>query len=114
MGQALVIFEEVMFYRHLDKEDPLYYQYNRSRILLQEYFGSIKKFRVYSLALFALALPLLAILFTASGLTGLAIATLIIATLGALASELTGRYLFYRTVVPLGLAGNFFAGNQRH
>ena len=114
MGQVLVIFEEVMFYRHLDKEDPLYYQYNRSRILLQEHFAAVKKFRVYSLVLFALLLPLLAILFTASGLLGLAIATLILATLGAFISELSGRYLFYRTVVPLGLAGNFFAGNQRH
>jgi len=114
MLQALVILEEVMFYRHLDKEDPLYYQYNRSRILLQEYFGRVKKFRVYSLAVFALGLPLLAILFTASGLVGLAITTLVIATLGAFASEISGRYLFYRTVVPLGLAGNFFAGNQRH
>jgi DMSO reductase anchor subunit len=114
MGQVLIIFEEVMFYRHLDKEDPLYYQYNRTRILLQEHFPQVKKFRVYSLGLFALALPLLAILFTASGLTALAIATLIIATIGALLSELAGRYLFYRTVVPLGLAGNFFAGNQRH
>ncbi len=114
MGQALVIFEEVMFYRHLDKEDALYYQYNRSRILLQEHFGNVKKFRVYSLVLFALGLPLLAILFTASGLVNLAIGTLIIATIGAFVSELAGRYLFYRTVVPLGLAGNFFAGNQRH
>ena len=114
MGQALVILEEIMFYRHLDKEDPLFYQYNRSRILLQEHFAPLKKFRVYSLALFALTLPLFAILFTASGLTGLAITTLILSALGALASELAGRYLFYRTVVPLGLAGNFFAGNQRH
>ena len=32
---------------------------------------------------------------------------------GALESELVGRYLFFRSVVPLGLAGNFFAGNQR-
>jgi DMSO reductase anchor subunit len=114
MGQALVILEEVMFYRHLDKEDPLYYQLNRTRILLQEHFGKVKKFRIYSLALFALALPLLAILFAASGLTTTAIATLGIATLGAFVSEIAGRYLFYRTVVPLGLAGNFFAGNQRH
>ncbi|HIP28551.1 MAG TPA: molybdopterin oxidoreductase, partial [Sulfurovum sp.] len=87
---------------------------NRSRILLDEHFGGVKKFRVYSLALFALVLPLLAILFTASGLVSLAIVTLVIATLGAFVSELSGRYLFYRTVVPLGLAGNFFAGNQRH
>ena len=113
MWQALVILEEVMFYRHLDKDDPLYYQYNRSRILLQEHFGTVKKFRIFTLALFALLLPLLAILFTASGLTGLSITTLVIATLGAFVSELAGRYLFYRIVVPLGLAGNFFAGNQR-
>ncbi len=114
MGQVLVILEEVMFYQHLDPEDPLYYQYNRTRILLQEHFGKVKKYRIYSLAIFALALPLLAILFAASGLTTAAIVTLIIATIGAFASEIAGRYLFYRTVVPLGLAGNFFAGNQRH
>ncbi|MCF6207338.1 MAG: dimethyl sulfoxide reductase anchor subunit [Sulfurovum sp.] len=114
MGQALVILEEVMFYRHLDKEDPLYYQLNRTRILLQEHFGKVKKFRIYSLAAFALALPLLAILFVASGLSTLAMTTLILATIGAFTSEIAGRYLFYRTVVPLGLAGNFFAGNQRH
>ena len=114
MGQVLVILEEVMFYRHLDPNDPLYYQYNRTRILLQEHFGKVKKYRIYSLAIFALALPLLAILFAASGLTTAAIVTLIIATIGAFASEIVGRYLFYRTVVPLGLAGNFFAGNQRH
>ncbi|SFV56630.1 molybdopterin oxidoreductase, iron sulfur subunit [hydrothermal vent metagenome] len=55
----------------------------------------------------------MAILFTSSGLIGLAVITLVVATIGALVSELAGRYLFYRTVVPLGLAGNFFAGNQR-
>ncbi|MDQ7085824.1 MAG: DmsC/YnfH family molybdoenzyme membrane anchor subunit [Sulfurovum sp.] len=113
MGQILVIWEEILFYKNLDKEDTLFYQYNRSKILLDEHFGNIKKFRVYSLITFALALPLLAILFTASGLITLAIITLSIATVGALVSELSGRYLFYRTVVPLGLAGNFFAGNQR-
>ena len=43
MGQVLIIFEEVMFYRHLNKEDPLYYQYNRTRTLLQEHFAKVKK-----------------------------------------------------------------------
>ena len=114
MGQVLVVYEEVIFYRHLDKEDPLYYQLNRTRTLLTEHFGKLKKFRVYSLLLFALGLPLLAILFTASGLTTLAIATLGLGVIGSFISEISGRYLFYRTVVPLGLAGNFFAGNQRH
>ena len=113
MYQSLVIYEEMMFYKHLDKEDELYYQYNRTKILLEEHFGKIKSFRLYSLVVSALILPLLAILFTASGLPQIAIITLIISTIGALISELSGRYLFYRTVVPLGLAGNFFAGNQR-
>ncbi len=114
MAQVLIIFEEVIFYRHLDKGGLLYYQLNRTRTLLQEHFGSLKRFRIYTLITFALALPLFAILFVASGLTGVAIFTLLLSFAGALVSELAGRYLFYRTVVPLGLAGNFFAGNQRH
>ncbi len=114
MGQVLVVYEEVIFYRHLDKEDPLYYQLNRTRILLTEHFGKLKKLRLYSLLLFALGLPLLSILFIASGLTTLAIVTLTLGLIGSFVSEILGRYLFYRTVVPLGLAGNFFAGNQRH
>jgi len=113
MGQLFVVYEEVLFYRNLDKEDPLYYQLNRTRILLTEHFGKLKKIRLYSLLATALGLPLLAILFTASGLNSLAMLTLGLAIVGALGSELVGRYLFYRTVVPLGLAGNFFAGNQR-
>jgi DMSO reductase anchor subunit len=107
------IYEEVMFYRHLDKEGSLYYQLNRTRQLLQDTFGKVKKLRLYSLIISALLLPLLAILFTASGLNSLSIMVLVLALIGSLLSELAGRYLFYRTVVPLGLAGNFFAGNQR-
>jgi len=113
MAQVLVIYEEVVFYRHLDKEGTLYYQLNRTRILLQENFGTVKKVRLYSLIVSALALPLFAILFVSSGLYTLSILTLILSIIGSLCSELIGRYLFYRTVVPLGLAGNFFAGNQR-
>jgi formate dehydrogenase iron-sulfur subunit len=113
LGEFLIIKEELGFYDNLSEEHPLYYQLSRTRTLLNEHFGEIKRFRYYSLILFALALPMLALLFTASALTNLAVVTLVIATIGALVSELAGRYLFYRTVVPLGLAGNFFAGNQR-
>ena len=113
MGQVLIIYKEIVFYRYLDKENPLYYQLNRTRILLQEHFGKVKKIRLYTLVVSALTLPLFTILFISSGLTSLATITLIVASIGALISELIGRYLFYRTVVPLGLAGNFFAGNQR-
>ena len=114
MGQLLVVYEEIIFYRDLDRDNPLYYQLNRTKILLTDHFGKIKKLRLYSLLLFALGLPLLTILFIASGLIEVAIATLVIGVVGSFISELLGRYLFYRTVVPLGLAGNFFAGNQRH
>jgi DMSO reductase anchor subunit len=113
MAQVLIIYEEVLFYRHLNRDDKLYYQLNRTRILLQAYFGKLKKIRLYSLIISALLLPILSTLFISSGLISLATTTLIVSIVGALTSELIGRYLFYRTVVPLGLAGNFFAGNQR-
>jgi DMSO reductase iron-sulfur subunit len=113
MVQVLTIYEEMMFYKHLDKEGELYYQLNRTRTLLNENFGKIKKMRWNTLVIFGLALPLLAILFTASGLITWAESTLIVSLMGSSISEIAGRYLFYRTVVPLGLAGNFFAGSQR-
>jgi len=113
MAQVLTIYEEMMFYKHLDKEGSLYYQLDRTRTLLNENFGKLKKMRWNTLVIFGLVLPLVAILFTASGLMAWAVSTLIVSLLGSLVSELIGRYLFYRTVVPLGLAGNFFAGNQR-
>ena len=113
MAQVLTIYEEMMFYKHLDKEGSLYYQLDRTRTLLNENFGKLKKMRWNTLVIFGLVLPLVAILFTASGLMAWAVSLLIVSLLGSLVSELIGRYLFYRTVVPLGLAGNFFAGNQR-
>ncbi len=111
--QHLIINDEVNFYKYLQKENPLYYQLNRTRILLDERFKKVKTARVHSLRLFGVVLPLVAIVFAASGQSTLALFIVAVATIGAFASEIMGRYLFYRTVVPLGLAGNFFAGNQR-
>jgi DMSO reductase anchor subunit len=111
--QFLIINDEVNFYKYLSKDNPLYYQLNRTKQLLDNHFAKVKKARVHSLATFGVALPLIAIVFAASGLTKLAAFIVIVATIGAFASEIMGRFLFYSTVVPLGLAGNFFAGNQR-
>ena len=113
MYQMYLIYEEMIFYKYLDKEDPNFYQLNRTKTLLEENFGKFKSIRLISLALFALGFPLLAIVFTASGALGFASILLAISIIGALLSEFLGRYLFFVTVVPLGLAGNFFAGNQR-
>jgi len=114
MAQMYLIYEETLFYKYLDGENPLYYQLSRTKRLLEEHFGHLKRARLLSLGIFAIALPMLAIVFAAAGLDIPAALLLALAFLGATASELLGRYLFYTTVVPLGLAGNFFAGNQRH
>jgi len=111
--QMHLIYEETIFYKYLDKEHPLYYPLSRTKRLLEEHFGHLKKARLTSLALFAILLPMAAIVFAAANMGGVAAFILIVALIGATASELIGRYLFYVTVVPLGLAGNFFAGNQR-
>ncbi len=113
MYQLHLIYEEMMFYKHLDKENPLYYQLSRTKRLLEEHFAKQKKIRLITLSIFALALPMLSIVSAAAGMNGVTVALLTISFIGALISELIGRYLFYTTVVPLGLAGNFFAGNQR-
>ncbi len=113
MYQLHLIYEEMMFYKYLDKENPLYYQLSRTKRLLEEYFAKQKKIRLITLSIFALALPMLSIVSAAAGMNGVTVALLTISFIGALISELIGRYLFYTTVVPLGLAGNFFAGNQR-
>jgi len=111
--QYLIIYEEISFYKYLNKEHPNYYQLNRTKKLLFEHFKKLKKARVYSLLTFGVAMPLFAILFSASGNYSVASFVLFIAIVGSFISEIIGRYLFYTTVVPLGLAGNFFAGNQR-
>ena len=112
--QMHLIYEEMVFYRYLEKEHPLYYQLSRTKRLLEEHFGHLKKVRLYTLGIFAIGMPMLAIIFAAANMGAAAAFFLFAALAGATASELVGRYLFYRTVVPLGLAGNFFAGNQRH
>ena len=71
----------------------------------------MKRFRLYSLVFASILLPLLAVVILASGGSGAFVlgVSILIATI----SELSGRYLFYVSVVAKGLAGNFFAGNQR-
>jgi Fe-S-cluster-containing dehydrogenase component/DMSO reductase anchor subunit len=111
--QVLVIFEEKSFYKYLKEDEKNYYQLNKTKYLLENNFSKHLKARYISLILFAVILPMLSILFLANGTLSFATFILTISLMGAFASELLGRYLFYVSVVPLGLAGNFFAGNQR-
>ena len=111
--QLFLIYNEIAFYKHLNDESKNYYQLNRTKTLLEEDFGKFKNVRLFSLEIFAFVLPILAIFFTSSDALGIASFLIGLSFFGALISELLGRYLFFVTVVPLGLAGNFFAGNQR-
>ncbi|MEA2029189.1 MAG: DmsC/YnfH family molybdoenzyme membrane anchor subunit [Campylobacterota bacterium] len=111
--QLLLIHEERGFYHYLQEEQTNFYQLNKSKILLEEHFKKHLQVRYFSLIGFALVLPMMSIVFLANGTLVVAGSLLALSLLGAMLSELIGRYLFYVTVVPLGLAGNFFAGNQR-
>lgn len=111
--QVLVIFEEKTFYKYLKEDETNFYQLNKTKYLLENNFKKHITIRYNTLIVFAVFLPLLAILFLANGSLLSASVILSISLIGSTFSEIVGRYLFYVTVVPLGLAGNFFAGNQR-
>lgn len=111
--QALVIYEEKTFYKYLQKDEKNFYQLNKTKHLLENNFKAHLKTRYFTLILFGLVLPMISIVFLANDELGNASFILAVSLIGSTISELIGRYLFYVSVVPLGLAGNFFAGNQR-
>jgi len=111
--QVLVIFEERVFYKYLSEKENNFYQLNKTKYLLENRFEMEVKTRYYSLILFAIVLPMISIVFLANGSISSASTILTISLIGSFCSEILGRYLFYTSTVPLGLAGNFFAGNQR-
>lgn len=90
------------------------YQLKRTNRLYLEQFGSHLKIRYGAFATGAVLLPLLVIVLWSAGLHGGATALLFTALLLLGISELTDRFLFYATAVPLQMAGAFFAGKQRH
>ncbi len=89
------------------------YQLKRTARLYDENFSKVKSFRFISLVIAGVILPMLVILQLSSESFTLAGITLLIALLLSFASELSDRFLFYATVVPLGMAGGFFVGKQR-
>jgi len=111
--QVLTIQEEKTFYQYLQEDEENFYQLNKTKFLLENNFKKHLKFRYISLIGFGVFLPLFTILLLANNSIESALFFLLLSFVGSTISELIGRYLFYVSVVPLGLAGNFFAGNQR-
>lgn len=111
--QILVIYEEKTFYRYLNDKEKNFYQLNKTKYLLQNNFAKHLKLRYYTLIVSGIGLPMLSIILLANQSELSAVNLLGVSFIIATCSELLGRYIFYVSTVPLGLAGNFFAGNQR-
>jgi DMSO reductase iron-sulfur subunit len=109
LAQLFFTYEDI---RTLDgKENE--YQLQRTKRLLNDNFGKIKKIRFATLIIGGVLLPLLALVFVSGSSTIMASVILGLSLLISFASEISDRFLFYTTVVPLGMAGGFFVGKQR-
>ena len=105
--------KQINFYKELKEEDKNFYQLNKTKILYEEKFSKYNDFRQRSLYIGGLGLPLLGMLLLASNNYSILITVLVLSIIISFSSEIISRLLFYKTAVALGLAGNFFAGNQR-
>ncbi|MBD3829977.1 MAG: hypothetical protein IE890_05775, partial [Arcobacter sp.] len=111
--QYMEFSKEVDFYKTLSNEHKNFYQLNKTKILYETNFIKLRDYRRNSIFIGVFILPILSILFLASQNYISAIIFLVLSILISFSSEIVSRLLFYKTAVSLGLAGNFFMGNQR-
>ncbi|MBU0720208.1 dimethyl sulfoxide reductase anchor subunit [bacterium] len=113
LGALAQIFFSYEDLRTLDTQNENHYQLQRTKRLYEENFSKVKLFRFITLVAGGVLFPLLAVVFlSASSYAGAAVVALLSLVL-MFASELSDRFLFYSTVVPLGMAGGFFVGKSR-
>jgi len=89
------------------------YQLLRTARLYDENFVKVKQFRFASIFVAGLFLPLVVNVLLSSSMLGASSFILFVALVLMFLSEISDRFLFYSTVVPLGMAGGFFVGKQR-
>ena len=110
LAQMFFSYEDL---RTLNDENENAYQLKRTQRLYNEFFLNIKEFRFISLAVGGVLFPLLAIVLLSAS-ASMSVSFIVFFTLLLVfASEISDRFLFYSTVVPLGMAGGFFVGKQR-
>jgi DMSO reductase anchor subunit len=109
VAQLFFSYEDI---RTLDAQENAY-QLQRTKRLLNENFVNVKKIRFVTLLVGAIFLPLLSLVFVSGSSMMLASIMLGFALIVSFVSEIADRFLFYTTVVPLGMAGGFFVGKQR-
>ena len=110
ISQIFFTYEDL---RTLNNTKENEYQLKRTARLYNENFKNIKLFRFISIVLGGIILPLLVITLLSSSSFGTASLVMFISLIIVFASEISDRFLFYSTVVPLGMAGGFFVGKQR-
>jgi DMSO reductase iron-sulfur subunit len=109
LAQLFFSYEDL---RTLESEENAY-QLQRTKRLLNENFANIKKIRFATLLFGGVVLPLLALVFVSGSSMAAGSMILGLALFVSFVSEISDRFLFYTTVVPLGMAGGFFVGKQR-
>ncbi len=110
LAQLFFTYEDL---RTLETKCENEYQLKRTAKLYDENFSKITQFRFLSIIIAGLFLPLVANLLLSTSLFGGASFVLGLGVILMFASEICDRFLFYSTVVPLGMAGGFFVGKQR-
>ncbi|MEA2099061.1 MAG: DmsC/YnfH family molybdoenzyme membrane anchor subunit, partial [Campylobacterota bacterium] len=110
VAQLFFTYEDL---RTLKDKNENAYQLKRTARLYDENFEKIKKFRFISIIVAGVFLPLFINVMLSSGMFIVASIILTLALILMIVSELSDRFLFYSTVVPLGMAGRFFVGKQR-
>ncbi len=109
-AQAFFTYEDRRTLKNADKNS---YQLERSERIHKEYFSLHVKARIATFILGSLLLPLLVLVLVGAGANATASAFLIVSIFLSMSSEFVDRFLFYATVVPLGMAGSFFVGKSR-
>ncbi|MCF6309668.1 MAG: dimethyl sulfoxide reductase anchor subunit [Sulfurimonas sp.] len=110
ISQIFFTYEDLRTLKNTKENE---YQLLRTARLYDENFSKIKLFRFVSIILGGLILPLLVIVLFSAGLFAVSSLVMFISLLLVFSSEISDRFLFYSTVVPLGMAGGFFVGKQR-
>jgi len=110
LSQIFFTYEDL---RTLGSKVESAYQLKRTARLYDENFKNIKLFRFISIILGGVLLPLFVIVLLSSTSFASASLIMLISLVLVFFSEISDRFLFYSTVVPLGMAGGFFVGKSR-
>ena len=108
-----ITYDDYSIYKDLAQNIDEIKEKLKTKTLYEKNFSKENDFRQRSLVIGGIVLPLLAMLLLASNNYETTVLVLTLSLIISFSSEIVSRLLFYKTAVALGLAGNFFAGNQR-